>query len=131
MAAELEEAAAHYERAAALQPAPACGESRATQDKRPGAATRQTLCKAVAVLSDVRLSSVPVQPRIAVLLCEPWSTHTSVTRTAGAVGSRMRSARTHRLPELPMHTPGAQEGLPLLCGSVARRSEQPLSSQEL
>ena len=55
---------------------------------------------------------------------------TPAERVPGPSG-RMRSARTRRLPELPIHTPGAQEGLPLLGGSVARRSEQPLSSQEL
>ena len=43
----------------------------------------------------------------------------------------MGSACTRRLPELPVHTPGAREGLPLLGRSIARRPEQPLISRKL
>ena len=48
----------------------------------------------------------------------------------GAPG-RMRSACTWRLPELPMHAQGVQEGHPLLGGSIARPSEQPLTCGDL
>ena len=44
---------------------------------------------------------------------------------------RMTSAAARSLPELLVHSPGVREGIPLLGGSIARRSEQPLSSRGL
>eukprot|EP00964_Phaeocystis_antarctica_P004104 scaffold2206_cov53-Phaeocystis_antarctica.AAC.1 len=63
-----------------------------------------------------------------------WRPSVRWSRAAGLVPGppgRMRTACTRRLPELPVHTPGAREGLPLLGGSIARRPEQPLSSRGL
>ena len=45
--------------------------------------------------------------------------------------SRMTSAAARSLPELLVHSPGVREGIPLLGGSIVRRSEQPLSSRGL
>ena len=54
--------------------------------------------------------------------------------TAGHVTAppgRMTSAAARSLPELLVHSPGVREGIPLLGGSIVRRSEQPLSSRGL
>ena len=44
---------------------------------------------------------------------------------------RMTSAAARSLPELLVHSPGVREGIPLLGGSIVRRSEQPLTSRGL
>ena len=52
--------------------------------------------------------------------------------TAGHVTAppgRMTSAAARSLPELLVHNPGVRVGIPLLGGSIVRRSEQPLSSR--
>ena len=57
-------------------------------------------------------------------------TRLTADHVPGAPG-RMRSACTWRLPELPVYAQGVQEGHPLLGGSIARPSEQPLTCGDL